>query len=110
MNSLCTLNGNRLLSGSADCSIKIWIISDKDLAQIKKIPTSAVYKVIPLSKQRFASCSLNYTVDIWRDNNTYECLSTLEHDNWVTSILPLRNTKILVSSIYHSSFFSMCVK
>ena len=59
--SLCTLNGNRLLSG-AGCSIKVWSLSDVELTLIKEIKaineyTDDVLKVIPLSKERFASCS-----------------------------------------------------
>ena len=34
--SLCTLKGNRLLSGGGDNVIKVWTISDTDIKQIKK--------------------------------------------------------------------------
>ena len=59
VNSLCTLSDNRLLSGSLDDSIKVWTVSDVELTLIKEIKehTNWVFKVIPLSKQRFASCS-----------------------------------------------------
>ena len=62
--SLCPLNGNRLLSGGGyyDNSIKVWSLSDVELTLIKEIKaineyTDDVLKVIPLSKERFASCS-----------------------------------------------------
>ena len=105
VNSLCTLNNNRLLSGSDDYSIKVWSISDVDLTLIKEIKehTNFVCKVIPLSKERFASCSNDGTVKVWKDDNTYECLSTLRPDDWVSSILQLRGKEVLVSCGYKSS-------
>ena len=56
VNSLCTLKGNRLLSGSSDCSIKVWTLSRFNLTLIKEIQeyTKPIWKVIPLSKGRFA--------------------------------------------------------
>ena len=64
--SLCALNGNRLLSGGMDSLIKVWSISDADMTLIKEIKehTEKVWKIIPLSKQRFASCSDDCTVRI----------------------------------------------
>ena len=99
INSLCTLIGNRLVSGSVDFSIKVWNIFNKDITLIKGIKenTNTVYKVIPLSKERFASCSYDYTVRIWKDDSTYECISTLKHNGEVKSILQLRGKKVLVS-------------
>ena len=99
--SLYPLNGNRLLSSGSDndCSIKVWSLSGVELTLIKEIKahTSSVRKVIPLSKERFASCS-SRTVKIWKDDNTYECLSTLQHDARVSSILQLRGKEVLVLS------------
>ena len=95
------MNGNRLLSSGSDndCSIKVWSLSDVELTLIKEIKehTSFVRKVIPLSKKRFASCS-SRTVKIWIDDNTYECLSTLQHDARVISVLQLRGKEVLVLS------------
>jgi WD40 repeat protein len=93
------------VSGSDDCSIKVWSISDVALTLIKEIKehTSPVRKVIPLSKERFASCSNDGTVKVWKDDNTYECLSTLRHDDSISSILQLRGKEVLVSCGYYSS-------
>ena len=103
--SLCNLNGNRLLSGSDDRSIKVWKISDADIALLKdiQIHTSLVRKVIPLSQERFASCSEDKTVRIWKDDNSYECLSTLKHNGSVVSILQLKDKEVLVSCGYYPS-------
>ena len=105
VNSLCALTNNKLLSGGIDHLIKVWAISDKDIAVIKEIKehSKAVYKLIPLSEKRFASCSYDSTVKIWKDNNTYECLSTLKHTGRVSSILQIRNREMLVSGGYESS-------
>ena len=97
--SLCALNGNRLLSSSKDYSIKVWSLSEVELTLIKDIKahTNFVNEVIPLSKGSFASCSCDNTVKIWKDNNTYECISTLQHNDWVSSILQLKGKDVLVS-------------
>ena len=90
VNSLCALtNNNRLLSGGIDYSIKLWTLSNVELTLIKDIKehTNVIYKVIPLSKERFASCSLDNTVKVWKDDNTYECISTLYHNNSIRSVL-----------------------
>ena len=100
VNSLCTLNGNRLLSGGDDNSIKVWSLSDVELTLIKEIQehNQKVYKVIPLSNYRFASCSGDHTIKIWRDDNTYKCISTLQHYATVNSILQLKGKEVLVSA------------
>ena len=90
--SLCPLNGNRLLSGGLrDYLIKIWSLSDVKLTLIKEIKahTSSVHKISPLSKERFASCSSDGKVRIWKDDNTYKCLSTLKRNGSFESILNL---------------------
>ena len=85
-----------------DCLIKVWFLSDVGLSLIKEIKkhTVNVSKVIPLSKDRFASCSWDKTVKIWKDDKTYDCISTLQHENSVMSILQLRGKEVLVS-VYH---------
>ena len=105
--SLCTLTGNRLLSGSDDDSIKVWSLSEEDLTQIKLIKkhNNAVCKIIPLSNERFASYSDDCSVRIWKGDNTYKRLSTLKHPDGVCSILRLKGKEILVSSSIDSVYF-----
>ena len=95
---LCAMKGNRLLS--CDSSIKVWTVSDVDMTLIKEIKEhkSTVNKVIPLSKERFASCSNDKTVKIWKDDNTYECITTIELIGNVSAILQLKGKEVLVSS------------
>ena len=103
---LCILNGNRLLSGGHDKLIKIWTISKRDITLIKEIKehTQAVNWIIPLSKERFTSGSFDCTIKIWKDNNSYECLSTLIHNECISSILQLRGKEVLVSSGFKGLF------
>ena len=101
VNSLCILDGNRLLScDSIHHSFKLWSLSDVDLKLIKKIKghTDSMLKVIPLSKKRFASCSRDNTVKIWKDNKKCKYISTLHLDSIVSSILQLRGKEVLVST------------
>ena len=95
------LDVNKLVSVSEDYSIKVWSISNEDISLIKEIKehTSYVLKVIPLSTKRFASCSLDRTIKIWKDDETYGCLSTLRHDYCVKSILQLRGKERSISFV-----------
>ena len=101
--SLSTLNDNKLLSagGHDKPLIKVWAVSKFDLTLIKQIKehTMLISKVIPLSKERFASGSFDCTVKIWKDNNTYDYISTLQHDGHVDSILQLKGKEVLVSAV-----------
>ena len=109
--SLCSLDGNRLLSvGFLESSVKIWKIFNEDITLIKEIVehTSYIWRVISLSKNRFASCSSDNTVRIWKDDSTYECISTLQHNYCVISILQLRGNEVLVTGVdlHHQKYLS----
>ena len=101
--SLCNLKGNKLVScGGDDHLIKVWKLSTVELTLIKEIKAhnDVMYKVIPLSKDRFASCSEDKTVKIWKDDDKYKLISTLKHDGYVYSIIQLKGKEELVSSYY----------
>ena len=86
-------------------SIKVWTITDIDITLIKEIKEDScdIYKVIPLSKERFASCFASGALKIWKDDNTYECISTLKHNGCVSSILQFRGKEVLVSSRFKNA-------
>ena len=69
-------------------------MSDKELRLIKDIRkhNGWMKKAISLAKERFSSCSDDGKVRIWKDDDIYGCVSTLEHDGRV------------------KMFFSMCVQ
>ena len=94
------MSDNRLISSSSDNSIKVWTISAEDITLIKEIKehTDSVYKVIPLSRERIASCSEDKTIRIWKNDETYEHVSTLEHISCVISMLQLSGQELLISS------------
>ena len=98
---LCNLKGNRLVScGTEDYLIKIWKLSDIDLTLIKEIEahTECLEMVTPLSNDRFASCGADNVVKIWKDDDTYECISILKHNSRVISVVQLKGKEVLVSS------------
>ena len=105
VNSLCELSENRLISCSF-MTINIWLIALNDLI-LKKTFTTAhtdwIYKVISLTKDRFASCSIDTTVKIWESSEPYQSITTPQHGHSVYSILQLKNKEILVSSCKNKS-------
>ena len=111
VNSLCILNYNKLVSCSGsgmpkgDFSIKIWDISDTAITPIKVLTNHkrTVYQVIPLSNERFASCSSDRIVNIWKDNNEYELLISLKHTDQIRGLLQLKGKEMLVACAYDSS-------
>ena len=97
------LKGNKLLSAGRDALIKLWATSEKDITLIKDLPIhdASVFKIILLSNNCFASCSADSTVKIWKNDDTYECVSTLVHAGGsITSILQSKVTKELISSSF----------
>ena len=96
---LSAVKGGRLLSAGANL-IQVWTLSDKDLTLIKEIEehTKAVYQIIPLSKERLASCSWDKTIKIWKDDGSYKCMNTLQSDGCVAAILQLKGKEELVSA------------
>ena len=96
--ALCILNAHRLLSGSRDNLIKVWTVSKEDLKLIKKITEhiATVWRIIPLSRGRFASCSDDSSIKIWKDDKTYDYIFTLK-ENTRRSIIQLRGKEVLVT-------------
>ena len=99
------MNSNKLASGCEDHSIKVWNVYKRDITLIKEIIShiNPVLKVIPLSQGQFGSCSEDKTVKLWKNDQTYDCLIRLKHNERVTSILQLTGKEILVSACGYSS-------
>ena len=105
VSGLCAMKGNRLFS-CGTILFQVWALSEEDLTLIKEINvhTKAVYQIIPLSNDRFASCSWDKTIKIWKDDGSYECINTLKSDGVVVSILQLKGKEELVSSSEDESY------
>jgi WD40 repeat protein len=98
--SICEINGNKLVSCSTDYTIKIWNISQKDLSCIKTLTshTDNVYKVIPLTQNRFASCSGDKSIKIWNSQEPYQEIVNLVNENNVYSMIRLNKKNEIVAS------------
>ena len=98
--SICEINGNKLVSCSTDYTIKIWNISQKDLSCIKTLTshTGSVYKVIPLTQNRFASCSGDKSIKIWNSQEPDQEIANLLNEKGVQSMIKLNKKNEIVAS------------
>ena len=99
ISSLCEINGNKLISGSFDKTIKVWKINNNTLTLMNTLDghNDSVYQVISLANNIIASGSNDYTVRIWDINSNKE-IHSLKEDFIVFSLLKLKNKNILASS------------
>ena len=65
INALCVLPGNKLASGSADNTIKIWDIVTGKCEQTLEGHQDFVRSICILPKNKLASCSIDKTIKIW---------------------------------------------
>ena len=115
---LLELNGLKLVSASGDYTIKIWMIHENDLQEIKilKQHTKNVYKVIPLFNElKIASCSRDCTIRIWSNmNNLYQQETILSENKEVYALIESKYNKnlLIISCNGHLSFWDvlLCLK
>ncbi len=83
-------------------SIKKWVKNKNKFIKkeyINNAHESHITKVIYYLNNYLISCSWDKTVKIWeKQNKNYELITTLNHSNWVTSILLIQEFNILISS------------
>lgn len=98
INALCELKNNKLISGSDDKQIKIWLYSSKELSLIKQISkhNDFIYKIITLADNFFATCSKDQTVKLFEINENYQELLSIKYHNPIISIISLKKSKQLV--------------
>ena len=98
--SICELDDGRLVTASGNV-IKVWRIINKDLVPLKTLQVSTIFapfwKVIKLTKNRFASCSIGGAIAIWNAEN-YKEITVLTSSASVYNIIQLNGKEILVSS------------
>lgn len=103
INCICELNNNRLASCSDDKRISIWNYSIERKKAIQEIifmaHNSFVNKIISLNDDNFASCSEDNNIYIWNSQPPYsKRCSLIGHKSEVTSIIQLKNKKIVSTS------------
>lgn len=102
INNIIELDDHRLVTSSADKSIKIW---KKELAGYKcqvtlKGHLCSVSKTIQISNNRIASCSYDTTIRIWSTVALFDCLAVLKgHKREITSILLLNDGRLVSNSL-----------
>ena len=101
--ALCSLKGNRLLSGGVGGIIKLWALSTKTITLTKEIDRhfGTINHLILLSHERFASCSDDGTARVWKNDETFECISLFDHENEVTTTLQLKGKEELVTASFY---------
>jgi WD40 repeat protein len=99
--SICELDDGRLVTASGNVNIKVWKFFQKDLILLKTLQVSTIFapfwKVIKLTKNRFASCSIGGAIAIWNADN-YKEITVLTSSASVNNIIQLNGKEILVSS------------
>ena len=105
---------------SDDKSIKTWF-KKENLFNLNKTIQEAhkgsIFKVIYYLNNKLISCSNDKTIKIWEENNNenYQCISILTHNNFINSILLIKNYNLLISSgRYETKFWNIqnfeCIK
>lgn len=97
--SLCLLQGNKFVSANRYDYIKIWKIELNDITLIKQIKTHnhEINKIITLTKNRFASCSSDDHINLFRNDDNYSLITTINHREAVKSIIQLKQKEELIA-------------
>lgn len=101
-------NGILLSCDDWDSTIKLWEISKETYKLLTTLygHKNTVNKVIPLSKNRIASCSWDCKIIIWETIPPYKKITTLKgHKDIVNTIIALTNKEMLVSGSSDQTLF-----
>ena len=107
INCICELNNSRLASCSDDKRIAIWQYDINLQNVVQEIifiaHNSFINKIITLNDGNISSCSEDKYIYIWNSSPPYEKKCTLAgHISEVTSIIQLKDCKILSTSSKHN--------
>ncbi|KAF2724822.1 WD40 repeat-like protein [Polychaeton citri CBS 116435] len=87
--------GDTLVSGSYDCTVRVWKISTGDLVHRLQGHTQKVYSVVlDYPRKRCISGSMDNLVKVW-DLNTGSCLFNLEGHTSLVGLLDLSNDRLV---------------
>jgi WD40 repeat protein len=89
------ISNEKIISGSADQTIKIWEVVLKTLEG----HTDEVYDVIQLSNEKIASCSNNVQIKIWNHNDG-ECIETIETGKMILYLHNFSENKVQCNYVY----------
>ena len=101
--SICQIDTNTIVSFCEDLSIKIWKLNKTDfelLFTIESAHQDSANKVLSLTNKRFASCSFDNDIKIWKGCTPYSAIPIAVltgHTNVVRCIYQLKDEEILVS-------------
>ena len=85
--ALCSLSKDRIASGSADKTIKIWSLKELKCLKTLKEHTNAIIDLSSLPNEKIGSCSFR-DILIY-DENYKEQYRVTEHQNWVRALICL---------------------
>lgn len=95
---LAVLQDGRLISGSDDCTLRVWDAATGECTQALEGHTSAITCVAVLPDQRMVSGSFDNTLRVW-DVGTGECLQTLKgHRDWIKCVTVLPDGRVVSGS------------
>ncbi|KAK4554688.1 SCF ubiquitin ligase complex subunit cdc4 [Recurvomyces mirabilis] len=88
-------HGDRLVSGSYDCTVRVWKISNGDLIHRLQGHTQKVYSVVlDHARDRCISGSMDNLVKVW-DLQTGTCLFNLEGHTSLVGLLDLSHDRLV---------------
>ena len=94
------LENGKIISCGFDMTIRVWSISQNDYSLEHTIENSHIkllWKIIPLSHNRMASCSIWPIIQIWKSVPPYSHIVDLEgHTNDVNCITQVKGKEILI--------------
>ena len=89
-----------ILSCGDDCTIRLWELGNTSYKHIATLEghSNWINKAIKLTRDRFASCSVDGIIKIWNANSPYNTTKTLRvFVGSINSIIQIKNKEILVA-------------
>ena len=98
--SLIVLSDGKIVSGSADKTIKIWNPMDKyNCIRTLEGHNSNVCSLMRLKDDKIVSGSFDRTIKIWDPSDQFNCIFTLlGHTNYINTLIKLSDGKIVSGS------------
>ena len=93
------ISNEKIISGSADKTIKIWEIESGKCLNTLKGHNDEVFDIIQITNEKIASCSNNGHIKIWNFNDG-ECIKTIKTGISIYLLYKLSEQIILCSSDY----------